>query len=124
LISLVAGPEEAKNRAGKESLRLIQTRLATPSLQKISARLSIAKAEPRIADSSSPSAFQRRTRFLRRPNSNRASCASASVTAQDDSYTRVPHYQVLSYLSFPPADKKRQMPSQRKYLAKTVSISS
>jgi hypothetical protein len=36
LISLIAGPEEAKNRAGKESLRLIQTRLATPSLQKIS----------------------------------------------------------------------------------------
>jgi transposase-like protein len=28
-------------------------------------------------------------RLLRRPNSNRASCASASVTAQDDSYTRL-----------------------------------
>jgi hypothetical protein len=36
LISLIAGPEEAKNRAGKESLRLIQIRLATPSLQKSS----------------------------------------------------------------------------------------
>jgi len=34
------------------------------------------------------SAFHRRT-FFRSPKSNRASCASASVTAQDDSYTRV-----------------------------------
>jgi hypothetical protein len=31
----------------------------------------------------------------RSPKSNRASCASASVTAQDDSYTRVARYQVL-----------------------------
>ena len=33
--------------------------------------------------------------FSRSPKSNRASCASASVTAQDDSYTRVTRYQVL-----------------------------
>src|SRR5947207_6395984 len=33
LILLVAGPEETKNRAGMEVLRLIQIRVATPSLR-------------------------------------------------------------------------------------------
>jgi hypothetical protein len=106
LISLIAGPEEAKNLAGKESLRLIQIRLATPSLQKISPA-----CQWRKPSLESPTQVRRQlfsgTRFLRRQNSNRASSASASVTAQDDSYTRLTHYQVLSYLSFPPADKKR-----------------
>jgi hypothetical protein len=34
LILLVAGREEAKNLAGKKILRLIQIRVATPSLEK------------------------------------------------------------------------------------------
>jgi hypothetical protein len=35
-VDSVAGPERAKNRAGRGVLRLIQIRLATPSLEKIS----------------------------------------------------------------------------------------
>jgi len=35
-ISGIAGPEEAKNLAGVNALRLIQIRLATPSLEEIS----------------------------------------------------------------------------------------
>jgi len=34
--SAIAGPEEAKNLAGVNALRLIQIRLATPSLEEIS----------------------------------------------------------------------------------------
>jgi len=67
---------------------------------------STAKAESPFSVPQTPSAFHLMHVFAQ-PNSNRASCASASVTAEDDSYTRVPRYQVLSYLSFPPADKKR-----------------
>jgi hypothetical protein len=106
LISLIAGPEEAKNRAGKESLRLIQTRLATPSPQKISPA-----CQSRKPSLESPTQVRRQLSaahtFFAQAKFQPASCASASVTTRDDSYTRVPHYQVLSYLSFPPADKKR-----------------
>ena len=35
LISAIAGPEETKNLAGQNVLRLIQIRLATSSLEKI-----------------------------------------------------------------------------------------
>jgi hypothetical protein len=51
-----------------------------------------------IADSSPINAvsFSSARTFSHSPKSNRASCASASVTAQDDSYTRVAaRYRVL-----------------------------
>ena len=38
-ICAIAGPEEAKNLGGGERLRLIQIRLAAPSLEKISKRV-------------------------------------------------------------------------------------
>jgi len=37
--SAIAGPERAKNLAGKNVLRLIQIRLATPIFEKISQRV-------------------------------------------------------------------------------------
>jgi hypothetical protein len=62
-----------------------------------------------IALSSSRNAvsFSSARTFSHSPESNPAFCASASVMAQDDSYTRVARYRVPPYLSFPPADKKR-----------------
>jgi hypothetical protein len=52
----VAGPEETKNPAGKEVLRLIQIRLATPSLAKISPTRQTNSPQQRITDSSSKNA--------------------------------------------------------------------
>jgi hypothetical protein len=48
----VAGPEEAKNLGGAKVLRLIQIRVAPPSLKE-SRRLVKTILQPRIADSAS-----------------------------------------------------------------------
>jgi hypothetical protein len=56
LIQLAAGPDEAKNLAGQKGLRLIQIRLATPSLQKFTPACQDNLLPTRIADSNSTNA--------------------------------------------------------------------
>src|SRR5262245_1773782 len=48
-----------------------------------------------LCSSTKAVSFSSKRTFSRSPKSNRASRASASVRAQDDSYTRVTRYQVL-----------------------------
>jgi hypothetical protein len=77
----IAGPEEAKNHSGEMSLRLIQIRLATLSLAKITTARQANSPQAQIADSSSANAvsFSSARTTKRFPSSR---CASATKLAR------------------------------------------
>src|SRR5260370_41054319 len=91
LLSSVCGSGRGEEPSGEDVLRMIQDPLATPSLAKILPTCQTHSQQARIALSNSTNAvsFSSACTFSHSPKSNRASCASASVTAQDDSYTRL-----------------------------------
>jgi hypothetical protein len=96
LVFEFARPEEAKNPSGGNVLHLIQIRLAALSFEKSRGARQAKNRDP-IANSSSTNAvnFSSHARFRAAQSPTALLSATASVTAQDDSYTRVTRYQVL-----------------------------
>jgi hypothetical protein len=79
LILRIAGPEGAKNLAGKNVLRLIQIRLTTSSVEKITPACQANSLRARIADSQ----FQKRRQFFIRTHNETVSVIPVRVGNED-----------------------------------------